>query len=707
MTVSPATAQGTILGTIQYMAPEQVEGREADKRSDIWALGAVLYEMATGRRPFDGASAASVIGAIMKDTPPAVSTRQPLAPSALDHVVERCLEKDADERWQDAGDVKRELTWIAGIRSRPAADVTGAQPRRQVVAWIVTACVVVAGAVGLATLPRPRSSSSASRRMTFSIAPPDQVRPGGSFALSPDGRHFAFVALAADGAPSLWVRSIDTAATLPLPGTDDASYPFWSPQSDAIGFFAGGMLKTVAIADGVPKTLAPAPNGRGGAWSVDGTILYAFVNSALYRVSAKGGVPSVAIQRDSQHQSGLRWPAFLDDRHFVFAVQGDKGATGIYLGSLDSPSSTRLVGVYSNTAVVDGRLLFVSDGALVAQALDVDRGRLVGDAVEIVGQIAYSGGLAFGAFSASSTGMLAYTAGRGATSELRWFDRQGKPLGQLGVEQGVNSFDETLSPNGRTVAISAFRSATADTWLVDVARDVASRFTSDDANELYPVWSPDGTELLFTSNRGGFYNIYRKRVAGAGEEMRFFESASDQYPTDWSQHGQTILFTNIDAKGQADIWMSSATSEGKSNPVLATRFNEYAARLSPDGQWMAYTSDESGRPEVYVRRFPTATDRVKISTQGGSEPHWRADGRELFYLAANRRLTAATVTTTSGLSVGRPMKLFDTIVDTTSGSVHAGHYAPTADGQRFLISVSAISGTPTTVVLNWAPWTKP
>jgi serine/threonine-protein kinase len=271
-TATPATAKGTILGTIQYMAPEQIEGRDADKRSDIWAFGIVLYEMVTGRRPFDGGSAASVIGAILRDTPPAVSTRQPLAPSPLDHLVERCLEKDADERWQDAGDVKRELAWIASVRSRPGADVPLVQSRRRAAPWIVTAGVVAVAALGLATLFRPRDSATSAARMVFSINPPEQVRSAGSFALSPDGQHFVFVGLAGDGAPSLWVRSIDTVTARLLPGTADASYPFWSPRSDAIGFFAGGKLKTVAIADGVPKTLAPAVNGRGGAWSADGTI---------------------------------------------------------------------------------------------------------------------------------------------------------------------------------------------------------------------------------------------------------------------------------------------------------------------------------------------------------------------------------------------------------------------------------------------------
>jgi serine/threonine protein kinase len=713
MTATPPTAEGTILGTIHYMAPEQVEGRDADTRSDIWALGAVLYEMATGRRPFDGASAASVIGAILKDTPPAVSTRQPLAPSALDHLVERCLEKDADERWQDAGDVKRELAWIADVRSRPAADVPLAQPGRRAVApWIVAACVVVAGALGIATLLRPHPSSSMSRRMMFSIVPSDQVRPGGSFALSPDGRHFVFVGLAGDGAPSLWVRSTDTAAARRLPGTEDASYPFWSPRSDAIGFFAGGKVKTVAIADGVPKTLAPALNGRGGAWSADGTILYAFVSGPVYRVSDKGGASTAVTSLDTQHrQIGHRWPAFLDGRHFVYTVQGAGDATGIYLGSLDSPNSTRLVGAYSNTAFVDGRLLFVSEGALLAQSLDLDAGRVVGDTVEIAGPVAFSGGSGFAAFSASSNGVLAYTAGGGgsvASSEQRWFDRQGTQLGQLGETSVItgNSYSEKLSPDGRTVAISSFRGATADIWLVDIARAVPSRFTFDDANELYPVWSPDGSEVLFSSNRGGFYNMYRKPVAGSREETLLVKSTSHQYPTDWSEHGRTILFTNVDPKTQADIWMVAATGDWKPSPILVTSFNEYAARLSPDGRWMAYTSDESGRPEVYLQRFPTATGKVPISTLGGSEPCWRADGRELYYLAANRTLNAATVTTPD-FSAGRPAKLFDTIVDTSLGSTHAWHYTPTADGQRFLLNVSAVSETPTTVVLNWAPWTKP
>jgi serine/threonine protein kinase len=713
MAASPATAKGTILGTIHYMAPEQVEGREADTRCDIWALGALLYEMATGRRPFEGESAASVIGAILKDVPPVVSTRQPLAPTALDHLVERCLEKDADERWQDARDVKRELVWIASARSRPGADIPLPRSGHRSVALWLAACVVVAAALGATALMRPRQNGSSPVRTVLSIVPPDNVRPGGSFALSPDGRHFAFVGLSGDGAATLWVRSMDSPTSRQLPGTEDASYPFWSPQSEAIGFFAGGKLKTVAMVGGAaPKTLASVQNGRGGAWGADGTILYSTQASPLLRVSDKGGPSTPATSLDLQHrQIAHRWPAFVDSRHFVYTAQGVGDATGIYLGSLDSPASTRLVGNYSNSAFIGGHLLFELDGALVSQSLDVNGGRMVGGTVEVAGTVAFSAGMGFAAFSASSTGVLAYTAGGAASaSEMSWFDRQGKRLVQLGADTGVTqyiSYGERLSPDGRTLAFAAFRLPTADIWLVDIGRDVASRFTFDEAGEINPVWSPDGAALLFSSNRSGFYNLYRKAVSASGEETLLFKSATHQYSTDWSRDGRTILFANIDPETLSDIWMVPATGDGKPIPVLVTAFNEYSARLSPDGRWMAYTSDESGRPEVYVQRFPTATGKVQISTQGGSEPSWRGDGRELFYVAANRTLTAATVTTAPDFSAGRPTKLFDTVVDTSLGVINAPHYAATADGQRFLMNVSATSQTPTTIVLNWASGLKP
>jgi Tol biopolymer transport system component len=450
----------------------------------------------------------------------------------------------------------------------------------------------------------------------------------------------------------------------------------------------------------------------GGSWGPDGTILYAFVGSPIYRVSENGGASTAVTSIDRPYrQNNHRWPTFIDSRRFVYTAQGDDNSTGLYLRSLDSPTATRLVGAYSNSAFVDGRLLFVSGDALLAQSLDVSGARLVGNTVEIARPVASTSGLGFAAFAVSSTGVLAYTAGGDrATLETRWFDRQGKRLGELAPEMSRNnSYGETFSPDGRTVAMNTFRGSTSDLWLVDISRDAASRFTSEGANELYPVWSPDGSEILFASNRDSLYHLYRKRVdadASIGERL-VFTSASQQYPTDWSRDGQ-ILFTNEAPKTRADIWRMPASGDGKPISVLATSFNEYAARLSRDGRWMAYTSDESGRPEVYVQRFPTATGKVPVSTQGGSEPAWRADGKELFFVAANRTLNAVAVTTAGqDFLSDRPTKLFEAIVDTDVGSIHGIHYAATPDGQRFLITVSTVSETPTTVVLNWARWTKP
>ena len=707
---NPTTAEGTILGTIHYMSPEQVEGREADRRSDVWALGAVLYEAATGSRAFDGASAASIIGAILKDTPKPVSALQPLTPPSFDHVVERCLEKDPEDRWQDVGDVRHELQWIARNLARPEADKRSqADSRRSVATWIAAGLVVAALLAVAVVLRRPPPSAANAERMLLSIVPPDQVRFGGSLALSPDGSRLVFVGQGAEGPPSLWIRQLDSPAALQLPGTEDASYPFWSPRGDAVGFFGGGKLKTIVIAGGAPRTLASTPAARGGSWGADGTIIYVpEPNSPVYRVSDKGGaaIPVTALDR-KRREVGHRWPMFIDARHFTFTAQGPPETTGIYLASMDRPETTRLAGAFSNAAFIDGHLLFVVDGMLVAQSIDVEGGRLLGNSVEVAGPVAFVAGLGLVAFSVSSNGALAYMAGGGeaASTRLEWFDRQGKPLGTLGSGTELatyNAYYQRLSPDGRMVAISEFRSATADLWLVDTNREVSTRFTFDDATEINPVWSPDGTQLMFTSNTTGIYDIFRQPVSGNGKQIALLKSDTQKYPTDWSSDGRTILFTNIDPKTQSDIWAISAAGDGKPEPLIVTPFNEYAARMSPDGHWIAYTSDESGRPEVYVQRLPSLTEKSQISTQGGSEPQWRSDGRELFYLALNRTLTSVPITTAPAFSAGRPAKIFDTIVDTTLGSFHAFHYSPAPDGQRFLVSVSALSPSSITVVLNWA-----
>jgi eukaryotic-like serine/threonine-protein kinase len=417
----------------------------------------------------------------------------------------------------------------------------------------------------------------------------------------------------------------------------------------------------------------------------------------------------VTTLRPEEGEIGHRWPTFIDARHFVFTMQSARADhTGLFLTSLDSATSIRLSSQYSNTIVSEGRLLFVANGMIVAQQLDVTHGRLVGDPVDIAGPTSFSGGLGFESFSVTRDGsLLAYAPGlgSGATTEIQWLDRR-QPSAVPGRLESTtdlrqhNAYFEQISPDGGTMVVAQFRIATADLWLFDLRRDVLTRFTYDDATELNPVWSPDGTEMMFSSNRGGFYNIYRKALRGSAEGRPFRNAASHQYVTDWTRDGQTIVYTSVDPQTASDIWSANASGSGEPSPVLRTPFNEYAARVSPDGQWLAYASDESGEPEIYVQQFPSGNERSKVSSQGGSEPQWRADGRELFYVGANHVLMAVPVSFSPTLTVGRPVKVHDTGIDMSIGSMHGLHYTPTPDGQRFLASVLP-AGPPTTIVLNW------
>ena len=708
------TGKGSILGTLHYMAPEQVEGREADTRSDIWALGAVIYEMVTGQQVFAGESAAGVVGAILKDRPLPLSTQRTDVPALLDHIVARCLEKDPEERWHDAGDLKRQLAWIAGRSGHIDAPPTIERPRRSPVGLAaVGSLALLAIAASSGVWLYGRTPAKPSVRTTLSIPSPEKVRMIGGSSISPDGRNFAFVGLGPDGPPSLWLYSIETGISRELPGSVDASYPFWSPRSDALGFFAGGQLKTVTLTGAAPKAIATASSGRGGAWGADGFILYAGVsNGPLSRVSQEGGNPTLALPVDpAQGQVGLRYPTLIDDRHFVYQIQGAPEVAGLYLGTTSPPSAVRLTTDYSNSAFLNGQLIYVDNGMLVSRALDVEHARFTGDPVAIAGPVSFVRGLGYAAFSVSSTGDLTYSAGGRASAgvSLRWLNRQGRPVGEFlaGTEvANLQSYGVHISPDGKKVAFNAIPQTTNQVWIADIERDAVSRFTVGNANDQYPIWSADSSEVVFASNRTGHYNLYRKLASGVRPEQPFLPASSNRYPTDWSRDGKTIVFTNLDPKTQVDIWTTPADGSAPT-PFLNSPANELAGRLSRDGHWMAYVSDETGRPEVYVQRFPGGGDKVQISTQGGSEPQWRADEKELFYVAANHTLMAVALDVKATLTAGRPAKLFDTLVDTMLGSFGQIHYAATDDGQRFLVSVSPETVPPMMLVFGWTAPLKP
>ena len=548
------TAQGTILGTFQYMAPEQLEGQDADARTDIFAFGAVLYEMLTGKKAFEGKSHASLIGAIMHSEPPPLSVVQPLAPRSLDRIVRACLAKDADDRIQSARDVVLQLTWV--IEDDPGATAAGPSARRgdrERMAWALVA-VATAAAIALGIPYFRHASTTDSPLVRFAVVPPQNVTfgtAGGQSvpAISPDGRRVAFVATRA-GSSLLWVRALDSLEAQPLPGTENAAFPFWSPDSRAVGFFASdATLKTIDASGGPVRTLCNVPSGAagGGTWSPAGVIVFSsLAGGGLFTVPANGGTPAPITTPDASHgERAHRFPSFLPDgRHFLYWATP---SNTILLGSLDSKETTRLLTADSQAVyVAPGSLLFVRQGTLLAQRFDARRATLTGDAVPVADSVlADATGAA--AFAASSSGVLAYRTGTlGAPTQLTWVDRAGRPLGPVG--QPGRYRNPALSPDGTRVAVEATdaQARTQDIWLVELARGVTSRFTFDPGNDIYPVWSPDGSRIMFGSDRGGgVFNLYQKRADGIGTDEPMLKSNVDMAPYSWSPDGRFVVYRTI------------------------------------------------------------------------------------------------------------------------------------------------------------------
>jgi len=704
-----ATRQGVILGTAAYMSPEQAKGKTADRRADVWAFGVVVCEMLTGRQVFTGETLPETLAAVMKEEP-SFEALPSNTPPAIRKVLRRCLHKNVKRRLQHIGEARIILEDVLS-GAAPAEPVAASRHNRERVAWSVAAVLFVLLVAGLAlgAFAYFRRAPEETKAVRFLLSPPEgwnlRQAPGGSspapLAVSPDGQRVAFVATGADGKSLLWVRPLDTLAAESLAGTDDATSPFWSPDSRFLGFFAGGKLKKIAVSGGPPITLCDTRDGNGGTWSRDGFIVFEPAGlSALQKVSAAGGMPTAATvlaPGETRHQR----PFFLPDgRHFLYETERGANYLGvsIYLASLDSTERKLLLNSNSSNVVYSqGHLLFLRETTLMAQPFDTQRLELVGEAYPIAEQIQIRpAGEPYAIFSASENGVLAYQSGAAAGgSQLTWFDRSGKQIGILGEPAAYADIE--LSPDGRQASVSLPDQTRRgrDIWMYNVARGLRTRFTFDPADELPAIWSPDGSKVIFNSRRKGPLDLYQKASDGSGTEALLLEDNSDKYPLSWSADGRLILF-----RAGGDVFVLPLSGERKPMPYLQTQFNEGDSQFSPDGRWVAYASNESGRFEVYVAPFRGPGGKWQVSTTGGSEPRWRRDGTEVFYLDPDDKLMVAAVNGRgSTFEVGAVRPLFET----RAGAVARFRYSVSADGQRFLVNTfpEQSASAPITVVLNW------
>ncbi len=707
------TEAGRLIGTPTYMAPEQARGRPIDRRIDIWAFGCVLYECLAGKRAFAGETLSDVLAAVLEKEPD--WTQLPAGVAAhVRRLLERCLTKDPRERLRDIGDARLEL----GAHAGAAASATAARrSTRSLIALVTVAALGGALATGLACWPRLASGpgvAPAGSPIRFQIPPPAgslfnfSGRDAGPVAFSPDGKWLVFAATDPLGKKQLYLRALDRLAATPLAGTEGGTYPFWSPDSRDLGFFADGKLKRIAAAGGPVQVLADAPLGRGGAWNGAGEILFSpRSESGLLRVSASGGPVAPVTRFDpSSPVTSHRWPAFLPDgRRFLYVafsavLSGPDAGHAVMAGSLDSAEPRLIVRCNAKAEyTAQGFLLYTREQNLLAVRFDPDSLTTSGEPVILAENVRVYPNTASAIFSASQHGGIVFASGTSPPiSQLVWFDRTGAKTEPVDVP--VDCEDPRLSPDGRLIAVNRIdpQTGASNIYTFDGASASWSRLTFWPTFEHGTVWSPDGKRIAFDSMRKPPADIYVKAITGANETL-VVEGEAGAVPTDWSADGEILLFQRSSTQTGWDLWTASPDGKRAPAPLLATTYNEEGGQLSPDGRWLAYTSDESGRSEVCVVAFPSLDGKWQVSDAGGSQPRWRRDGAELFYLAADRALMAVGIKTAAGFEKDKPERLFDTRARYTG--YRAYDVAP--DGQRFLINTVLAEGDspPLTVVLGW------
>jgi|SRR5262245_4853378 len=695
---APLTAEGTIVGTFQYMAPEQLEGKEADARSDIWALGCVLYEMATGKRAFEGKSQASLIAAVMNQEPPPASEMVRLISPGLDRLIQACLAKDPDDRIQTAHDIKLQLGWLADGGSQvgaAAAQAPRAAAGSQLARYAATALTIVLTALVMLVAQRLLFPPAPASVLRFTVPTSASLAQARFPLISPDGRTLVFIGTDSSGANRYWLRAMDAHDARSMAG-ELSRRPFWSGDGRSLGYIAAGKLRRVDLTTGADVIVADAPGGADGSWA-NGVVLYDGSGAdSIHRVTLAGGKTEAATRIDrARGESGHGWPSFLPDgRHFLFiCTMKGQPILEIKLGTLGSLESRTVGHTDSRALFAHGYLLSTSAGTLLAQRFDPGSGRTSGEPV------ALAEGVRVGEFSASRNGVLVYRPSLlAAPSRLVWMDRSGRMLGEAAPPDQY--LEIRLSPDGTRVAVRMVRgpAPVADLWIRDLARGVTSRITFGSSHNVFPVWSPDGGRIAYASNRGGEYHALIRSASGTGgEDSLAHEPGGTDLPLDWSADGRTIAIAHQGASGW-DIWLLGTDPRQAPNKILQSPFNERFGRISPDGRWLAYSSNESGRNEIYVVPLAGGAGKWQVSTAGGDDPFWRKDGRELLYLAADRRINAVAIGPGAGFEPGTPQPLFR--VELVENVFSGTRWCPTSDAQRFLLQVPVPVGGPGTTAFN-------